>query len=97
MWRRLRSASPMRVDRRDSGFCENSAGDRNALYGGDPMKIIVRNAPCTCGSGRKYKRCHELQMPKASLRGNEETKRRFCRQRPACCVSATTPVCRNYR
>jgi SEC-C motif len=35
------------------------------------MKIIVRNAPCPCGSGKKYKRCHGVQMPKASLRGSE--------------------------
>jgi SEC-C motif-containing protein len=35
------------------------------------MNITVRNAPCACGSGRKYKRCRELQMPKASLRGSE--------------------------
>ena len=25
---------------------------------GGTMKIVVRNAPCPCGSGRKYKRCH---------------------------------------
>ena len=34
------------------------------------MKIIVRNAACPCGSGRKYKRCHGVQMPNESLRGN---------------------------
>jgi hypothetical protein len=28
------------------------------------MKIIVRNAPCPCGSGKKYKRCHGVPMPK---------------------------------
>jgi len=38
---------------------------------GGTMKIIVRNAPCPCGSGRKYKRCHGVPIPKASLRGNE--------------------------
>ena len=34
------------------------------------MEILVRNAPCPCGSGRKYKRCHGIEMPKASLREN---------------------------
>jgi hypothetical protein len=29
------------------------------------MEILVRNAPCPCGSGRKYKRCHGLEMPKS--------------------------------
>lgn len=31
------------------------------------MEILVRNAPCPCGSGRKYKRCHGLEMPTAKL------------------------------
>jgi uncharacterized protein YecA (UPF0149 family) len=35
------------------------------------MKIIVRNAPCPCGSSKKYKRCHGVEMPKASLRKSE--------------------------
>ena len=30
------------------------------------MKIIVRNAPCPCGSGKKYKRCHGVPMAKAT-------------------------------
>jgi hypothetical protein len=34
------------------------------------MKIIGRNAPCPCGNGKKYKRCHGMEMPKASLREN---------------------------
>jgi len=36
------------------------------------MKIIGRNAPCPCGSDKKYKRCHGVPMPKASLRKSEE-------------------------
>lgn len=32
------------------------------------MEIVVRNAPCPCGSGRKYKRCHGMEMHKLSLR-----------------------------
>lgn len=35
------------------------------------MKILFRNAPCPCGSGRKFKRCHGIEMPKANLRKNE--------------------------
>jgi hypothetical protein len=34
------------------------------------MEILVRNAPCPCGSGRKYKRCHGMEVHKASLREN---------------------------
>jgi hypothetical protein len=30
------------------------------------MEILFRNAPCPCGSGRKYKRCHGIEIPKAS-------------------------------
>jgi hypothetical protein len=32
------------------------------------MEILFRNAPCPCGSGRKYKRCHGIEMPQASTR-----------------------------
>ena len=32
------------------------------------MEILVRNAPCPCGSGRKYKRCHGIDMPKLGFR-----------------------------
>jgi hypothetical protein len=35
------------------------------------MKIIGRNAPCPCGSGKKYKRCHGVHMTKSGLRGSE--------------------------
>lgn len=31
------------------------------------MAAIGRNEPCTCGSGRKYKRCCALKAQKASL------------------------------
>jgi preprotein translocase subunit SecA len=30
-------------------------------YGTDPSQwegVVSRNAPCPCGSGRKYKHCH---------------------------------------
>jgi hypothetical protein len=36
------------------------------------MEILVRNAPCPCGSGKKYKRCHGMEMPKSSSRGRVE-------------------------
>ena len=32
------------------------------------MEKIGRNALCSCGSGKKYKRCCALEMPKASPR-----------------------------
>ena len=35
------------------------------------MEILFRNAPCPCGSGRKHKRCHGVEMPEASLRKSE--------------------------
>ncbi len=34
------------------------------------METLVRNAPCPCGSGRKYKRCHGMEVPTTSLRKN---------------------------
>jgi hypothetical protein len=34
------------------------------------MEILVRNAPCPCGSGRKYKRCHGMEVSKAGLQEN---------------------------
>ena len=35
------------------------------------MEILARNAPCSCGSGKKYKRCHGIEMPKVGLRKTE--------------------------
>jgi hypothetical protein len=28
------------------------------------MENLGRNAPCACGSGKKYKRCCGIEMPK---------------------------------
>jgi hypothetical protein len=33
------------------------------------MSAIGRNAPCTCGSGKKYKHCCALKTQKMSLAG----------------------------
>jgi hypothetical protein len=60
----------MRLVRHDPGFCENSPDNHNALKVAT-MKIIGRNAPCSCGSGKKYKGCHGAQMLKASMWGWE--------------------------
>ena len=49
---------------------KNSAADHNVIKG-LTMRIIGRNAPCPCESGKKYQRCHGVQMPKAILRGSE--------------------------
>ena len=37
-----------------------AAGETALLPGGDPFadRNLSRNAPCPCGSGRKYKHCH---------------------------------------
>lgn len=33
------------------------------------MSAVGRNAPCTCGSGKKYKRCCALKQHKMSVGG----------------------------
>lgn len=33
------------------------------------MSAVGRNAPCTCGSGKKYKRCCALKGQKMSVGG----------------------------
>ncbi len=35
-----------------------AAGAGGAAAGGGPVEKVGRNAPCPCGSGKKYKRCH---------------------------------------
>ena len=32
--------------------------DHDAAFAGDPYAGVARNAPCPCGSGKKFKRCH---------------------------------------
>lgn len=36
-----------------------------------PTKKVGRNAPCHCGSGKKYKKCHERSDEAARLEGQE--------------------------
>jgi uncharacterized protein YecA (UPF0149 family) len=36
------------------------------------MESLRRNALCPCGSLKKYKRCHGLEVPKSSLKQREE-------------------------
>jgi hypothetical protein len=36
------------------------------------MENLRRNALCPCGSLKKYKRCHGLEQPEASLKPREE-------------------------
>jgi preprotein translocase subunit SecA len=45
-----------------SGPSDSAGGGGNGEGGGKPSQVISdkvpRNAPCPCGSGRKYKKCH---------------------------------------
>jgi hypothetical protein len=36
------------------------------------MESLRRNGPCPCGSLKKYKRCHGLEVPNSSLKPKEE-------------------------
>ncbi len=38
---------------------------------------IERNAPCCCGSGQKFKRCHERVVQTMQLIGKEQTEKDF--------------------
>jgi preprotein translocase subunit SecA len=53
-------AKPQRVS--DNRAAVESGGDEAAPQGGNPQQVISdkvpRNAPCPCGSGKKYKKCH---------------------------------------
>ena len=54
-------ARPQRVS--DNRAAVESGGDETAApQGGNPQQVISdkvpRNAPCPCGSGKKYKKCH---------------------------------------
>ena len=48
-----------------------SERDVTALHGGkadlseDEMKGVPKNAPCPCGSGKKFKMCHGKERAKA--------------------------------
>jgi preprotein translocase subunit SecA len=58
-----RRASAARVDRvRESHGDEEDAAGSGSEQGSNPNQVISdkvpRNAPCPCGSGRKYKKCH---------------------------------------
>ena len=35
------------------------------------MEILERNAPCWCGSGKKYKKCHEAFDEKLKMYENK--------------------------
>jgi uncharacterized protein YecA (UPF0149 family) len=39
---------------------------------GGTMEILRRNALCPCGSLKKYKRCHGLEIPKSLFKPREE-------------------------
>jgi preprotein translocase subunit SecA len=54
-------AKPQRVS--DNRAAVESGGDEEAVpQGGNPQQVISdkvpRNAPCPCGSGKKFKKCH---------------------------------------
>jgi preprotein translocase subunit SecA len=54
-------STPQRVS--DNRAAVESGGDEAAApQGGNPAQVISdkvpRNAPCPCGSGKKYKKCH---------------------------------------
>jgi preprotein translocase subunit SecA len=53
-------ARPQRVS--DNRAAVESGGDEAAAQTGNPLQAISdkvpRNAPCPCGSGKKYKKCH---------------------------------------
>ncbi len=53
-------ARPQRVS--DNRAAVESGGDEAAVQTGNPLQAISdkvpRNAPCPCGSGKKYKKCH---------------------------------------
>ncbi|MDQ4149864.1 MAG: preprotein translocase subunit SecA [Actinomycetota bacterium] len=48
--------------RRQSAAAGSVAGGVMTAAGGEPVRTdkIPRNAPCPCGSGRKYKKCHGI-------------------------------------
>ena len=53
-------ARPQRVS--DNRAAVESGGDEAVPQTGNPQQVISdkvpRNAPCPCGSGKKYKKCH---------------------------------------
>jgi preprotein translocase subunit SecA len=53
-------AKPQRVS--DNRAAVESGGDEAVAAQGNPQQVISdkvpRNAPCPCGSGKKYKKCH---------------------------------------
>jgi preprotein translocase subunit SecA len=54
----LRYSAPS-VDGADEPVTSYDRGGATGPGGGDPNgAALARNAPCWCGSGRKYKRCH---------------------------------------
>jgi hypothetical protein len=54
----LREQGAMYNRRRDSAVFPLEYDLPPGLSGGDAEPRIPRNAPCPCGSGKKYKKCH---------------------------------------
>lgn len=48
-----------------------------ALFNAAFIKAPERNDPCCCGSGRKYKRCHEVAVNSLRLIGKEKVEKDF--------------------
>ena len=49
----------------------------NLLYNAAFVKAPERNDPCCCGSGRKFKRCHEVAVNSLRLIGKENVEKDF--------------------
>ena len=49
----------------------------NLLYNAAFVKVPERNDPCCCGSGRKFKRCHEVAVNSLKLIGKENVEKDF--------------------
>src|SRR5476649_1389114 len=49
-----------------------TAGDDDRNRKGDHMPTIGRNDPCHCGSGKKYKKCHEANDQSSEIAANQK-------------------------
>lgn len=45
----------------------------------NPALGFPRNEPCFCGSGKKFKKCHLLQMPRAVTHQDRATLQSYLR------------------
>ncbi len=53
-----RGQSPPRMPERETDVSRLGHGSRGSATAGPSGRKVGRNAPCPCGSGKKYKRCH---------------------------------------